>query len=525
MNIKRFTVAATAVLALGMGACTDLLVEPKSTITGANAFNDPNTYRAFLAKIYAGLAVTGQEGPAGQPDIRNIPDEGFSHYLRILWQMQELPTDEAVLGWGDAGVPEMSRMTWATNNQFVSGMFSRIYFQAVLVNEFLRETTDEKLAARNVSTQLQADIQQYRAEARFLRALSYWHGIDLFGDIPLVDENFPLGNVPPEQATRAQVFAFIESELNDLMIDLPAIGAAQYGRVDQGAAQMLLAKLYMNAGVYTGTPRYADALGATQAVISSGAYQLAPVYRHNFLADNHTSPELIFAVPQDGTNMRSYGGTTFLVHASVGGAMAPANYGIGGGWWGLRTTEQAIDIFGSDPRGYHIFTTGQDLQIDQLTRFEDGYGTPKYQNVTSSGLPGADGEFVDVDYPMFRLADAYLMYAELVLRGGGGSPDQARTYVNDLRRRAAADTLLTAQPLTLDFILDERLRELFWEGHRRTDLIRYGLFTGGEYLWAQKGGDTPTGGSVPDYLNLYPIPATDLLVNPNLTQNPGYPGS
>ncbi|HSJ13865.1 MAG TPA: RagB/SusD family nutrient uptake outer membrane protein, partial [Longimicrobiales bacterium] len=472
MNIKRFTVAAAAVLALGMGACTDLLVEPKSTITGANAFNDPNSYRAFLAKIYAGLAVTGQEGPAGQPDIRNIPDEGFSHYLRLWWQLQELPTDEAVLGWGDLGVPEMSRQTWATNNQFVSGMFSRVYFQAVLVNEFLRETTEAKLSERGVSASLAQTIRQYRAEARFLRALSYWHGIDLYGNIPLVDEDFPLGNVAPPQATRAQVFAFVESELNAIMSELPPAGAAQYGRVDQGAAQMLLAKVYLNAAIYTGSARYADALGAVNAVIGSGAYALAPSYRHNFLADNHTSPELIWAIPQDGNNIRTYGGTTFLVHASVGGAMSPAAYGIGGGWWGLRTTPQAIDVFGSDPRGYHIFTSGQDLQIDELSRFEDGYGTPKYQNVTSSGLPGKDNEFVDVDYPMFRLADAYLMYAELVLRGGGGSPDQARTYVNDLRRRVATDTITTAQ-LTLDFILAERLRELFWEGHRRTDLIRY----------------------------------------------------
>jgi hypothetical protein len=287
---------------------------------------------------------------------------------------------------------------------------------------------------------------------------------------------------------------------------------------------MVLAKLYMNAGVYTGTPRYADALAAVEAIINSGAYSLDPVYRHMFLADNHTSPELIFAVPQDGVNMRSYGGTTFLVHAAVGGSMPAANYGIGGGWYGLRTTPEAVAILGSDPRAYYIWTAGQDLQIDQLPRFEDGYGAPKYQNITSLGLPGSDNEFVDIDYPMFRLADAYLMYAELVLRGGGGDINTAVDLVNQLRERAYGDTShnITAAGLTLDFILDERLRELFWEGHRRTDLIRYGLFTGGEYLWAQKGADTPVGTATPEYRDLYPIPFTDLLVNPNLVQNPGY---
>ncbi len=182
MNRSTFTaiLGAPALLLLGV-ACTDTTVEPMSTVTESIIFNDPASYRAFLARIYAGLAVSGQQGPAGQPDISGI-DEGFSQYLRLYWETEELPTDEAVIGWGDIGLPEMNTQTWDANSRMVVAMYYRIYFQVVMANEFLRQTTDAKLDARgNVSTSLRADIQQYRAEARFLRALSYWHGIDLFG--------------------------------------------------------------------------------------------------------------------------------------------------------------------------------------------------------------------------------------------------------------------------------------------------------------------------------------------------------
>jgi len=184
-TFKAFLIAPALTL-LAAVACTDTTVEPKSTVTESIIFNDPASYRAFLARIYAGLAVSGQQGPAGQPDILGI-DEGFSQYLRLYWETEELPTDEAVIGWGDIGLPEMNTQTWDANSRMVVAMYYRIYFQVVFANEFLRQTTDAKLDGRgNVSTQLRADIQQYRAEARFLRALSYWHALDLFGSVPLV---------------------------------------------------------------------------------------------------------------------------------------------------------------------------------------------------------------------------------------------------------------------------------------------------------------------------------------------------
>lgn len=519
--------ALGAALAGGVAGCTDVTTEPRSTVTGANIFNDPNSYRALLAKVYAGLAVTGQAGPDGRGDIQGI-DEGFSQYIRLLWQMQELPTDEAVLGWGDAGIQELNTQQWSSSNQFLVAMYYRVFFQVSLANEFLRQTSESQLASRGVSGQLASDIQQYRAEARFLRALSYWHGIDLFGDIPLVTDSDAIGSTAPRQSTRAEVFNYVVSELNEIRGQLPAPGAGQYGRADQGAVNMLLAKLYLNSAVYTGQARHAEVIPALQPVLSS-RYRLADNFQLNFLADNHTSPELIFSVTQDGLNTRTWGGTTFLTHAAVGNQMDAAAYGLDGGWWGLRTTPQIVQLFGGTPVGAgrdarddFFFSRGQTVAINNLSDFSNGIASPKFQNVTSTGRPGSHATHADTDYPMFRLADAYLMYAEAVLRGGGGSRAQALAYVNQLRRRAYGNDSgnITDAQLTLDFILDERARELFWEGHRRTDLIRFNRFAGGEYLFAWKGG-VQAGRATQPCKALYPLPASELLANPNLKQNAG----
>ena len=521
-------VAAAGLAFLGAAGCTDVTTEPQSTVSAANIFNDAGSYRAFLAKLYGGLAVTGQQGPAGLPDIAGI-DEGFSQYVRGYWQLQELPTDEVVIAWGDESLPELNTMAWGSANRFITAFYYRVFYQVALANEFLRETTDERLAARNVSSALRTEIAQYRAEARLLRALSYWHGLDAFGNIPLVTEETPIGLEPPQQATRAALYQFVVDEVNAGRDQLPPAGAAEYGRFDQGAADMLLAKVHLNAEVYTGTAQWGLALQAAERVIGSNAYALDDRYFDMFKADNHTSPEIVYAVPFDGENTRTFGGTTFLGHAAIGGSMDAADYGYNGGWFGLRVTPQFVALFpgggpaSPDRRASIMYTQGQTLEIPTLSNFNNGYAMPKYQNVTSTGEVGSNTEFPDVDFPMFRLADAYLVYAEAVLRGGGGTRAQALTYVNALRRRAYGNTSgdITDAQLTLPFILAERARELYMEGHRRTDLIRFGLFTGGEYLWAWKGG-TATGAATEAHLSLYPIPASDLLANPNLDQNPGY---
>jgi starch-binding outer membrane protein, SusD/RagB family len=516
---------------LGVSGCTDPAVGPSSTVSEGNVFKDPGSYLAILAKLYAGLSTTGQKGPAcpgdqpGCKDIQTINDEGFSQYMRLYWEHQELPTDEAVLAWNDGPVQEFNGQTWASANSFLSAMFARIYLQVGWANEFLKQTTDAKLTERRVLAPLRTKILQYRAEARFLRALSYWHGLDLFGPIPVVTINDP---APPMQSTRQEVYDFVVSELTAITDgsgpeQLPDATPSWYGRATKEAAYMLLAHVYLNAEVYTGTPQYAAALNAASAVIA-GPYSLDPVYRHLFEADNNTSPEIIFPVTQDGKHTTSYGGTTFLIHASCGGAMNNADYGVSDCWWGLRLKPEAYARSSADPRGSFFFTTGQNVAIASLTNFNDGIASPKFTNKKADGTTGSNTQFPDTDFPMFRLADAYLIYAEAHLRGGGGTLQQATDYVNMIRRRAYGDNSadITPAQLTLPFILDERGRELLWEGQRRTDLIRFGLFTGGTYLWAWKGGHLQAGEATPDYLNLYPLPANQLSANPNLHQNPGY---
>jgi hypothetical protein len=507
---------------LGALGCTNLTVEPKSTVTEANIFTDVSSYRAFLAKIYAGLAVGGQQGGDGQTDIQGI-DGGFSQYIRLYWEHEELPTDEAIIAWGDQGLPEMNTQSWAVTNSFVAAMYYRIYFQVGLANEFLRQTTDAKLAERGqTSAAFKSTIATYRAEARFLRALSYWHGLDLFGGIPLVTDADALGATPPAQATRQQVYDFVVSELTSIQSSLPTPGADSYGRATGPAASMLLANLYLNAGVYTGTPNYAGALTAAQAVIA-GPYTLDPSYRHLFQADNNTSPEIVFAVPEDGLRTQTYGSTNFLIHASCGGSMNSSDYGVDGCWYGLRLKPQAYNNFSSgDGRTSYFVATGNGVAINSISNFDDGIKAPKFSNRTSTGAIGSNPGFVDTDFPMFRLGDAYLIYAEAAVRSNTNLT-QALTYVNALRQRAYGNTSgnIASGALTTDFILAERGRELLWEGHRRTDLVRFGKFTGGSYLWAWKGG-VAAGTSTDAKYNLYPLPANELSANPNLKQNAGY---
>jgi hypothetical protein len=524
-RIIRTTLAAAAALALSAG-CTDPTVAPKSTINSETVFTEAAAYRSLLAKVYAGLAVTGQQGCCGSTDIDGI-DAGFSQYWRLYWQMQTLPTDDAIIAWGDQALTELNTQMWSSSNQFLNAMYYRIYFQVAMANVLMRETSTAKLDERGVSTALRNEIVGFRAEARFLRALSYWHALDLFGAVPLVTEGSSVSE-PPAQATSAELYAFIVDELTDIRADLPAMGAAEYGRVDQAAVAMLLAKVYMNAEVYTGTARWTEAMTEVQAILTSGAYSIDPNYRRMFSADNHTSPEIIFSIPQDGVRMQNYGGSTFLAHANVGGPLQPGDFGLNFAWWGLRMRPETRAKFpaigaGAADRRAEFWADMNQANITNMQDYQQGTAAPKYTNRTSGGAAGQDQEFVDTDVPVWRLGDVYLMYAELQLRGGGGTAAQALLYVNELRGRAygnATGNVLLAD-VTLPFVLDERARELYMEGHRRPDMLRYGIFTGGSPVWTFKG-NVAAGIATASFRNLYPLPASELIANRRLTQNPEY---
>lgn len=526
-SIKHKLMTAGLAVSLLLVSCEqDLERLPQTEITSASVYSDFNNYKGVLAKIYAGLAVSGQEGGDGNPDIGGI-DGGTSNYLRQYFQLQELPTDEAVIAWGDTGLPELHSMNWGSNNPFVTALYYRIYYQIAVSNEFIRETSDEKLASRNISGAQADEAKLFRNEARFMRALSYAHAVDLFGNGPFVTEKDAVGVTPPPRIERKALFDYVESELKDLENLLKDPRSNEYGRADKAAVWMLLSKLYLNAEVYTGTARFSDARTYAEKVISAG-YSLKPNYNELFLADNNLdNNEVIFSVNFDGVNTRTFGGTTYIIHGSTGGSMVPSNYGINSGWGGLRSTKNIAQLFpavdGSVDKRGNFHTDGQSLEINDVATFTDGYPIIKFKNITRSGVPGSDtgGDFVDTDFPLFRLADAYLIYAESVLRGGGGSQTTAVQYINLLRQRAYGNTSGNVSSINLDFILDERARELAWEATRRTDLIRFGKFTSGSYLWPFKGG-VKDGRQVENFRNLYPIPASDLNANPNLIQNEGY---
>ena len=499
-----------------MNSCIDdLKQEPITEITAASLYKDFGNYKNLLAKLYGGVAVGGQAGGDGQGDIADI-DGGFSNYMRLMYYMQEITTDEAVIGWNDGTLPEFHKMSWTPANEFNNAMYFRLYTEVAFCNEFIKNTTDEKLSLNGISGANVDEAKVMRAEAKFLRAQAYYHLLDLYGNVPFVDET-TFGTVP-KQISRADLFKYVESELIATSNELKPAKANEYGRLDKAAAWTLLSRLYLNAKVYTGVERNADVITNTEKVINAG-YTLNPSYANLFLADNHlNNPENIFSIVYDGARTQTNGGTTFMVHAAIGGTMKPADFGVNGGWGGIRTTKAFVQKFeNTDLRG-RFYKDGQTLEINDLGNFNDGYAFIKYKNVKSTGAAGVDDNWVEADLSMYRLADVYLMYAEAVVRGGGGSMATAISYVNALRARANASSISV---LDLNFILDERSRELSWENTRRTDLIRFGKFTTAAYLWPWKG-NVKEGVAVGEYRNLFPIPNNDLVVNPNLKQNPGY---
>ncbi len=521
-----------AIVFLGNSCAKKLDVSPLNDLTPEKTYSTAEGYKAVLAKIYGTLSITGNQGPAGQPDISGGLDEGSQvAFIRMLFNCQELPTDEAVCAWNDQTIKDFHNLSWTPGDPFLKGIYARCIYNITLINEYMRESTDAKLAARNITGTAATDIKNSRAEARFLRAYNYWLMMDLFGKSTFITEDNLISGPPPGEKTRTELFDYIESELLAIDADLAPAKTIEYGRVDQAAAWALLARMYLNAKVYTGNEKYTEAITYSTKVINAG-YSLRPNYPYVFMADNDKQKdEFIFAINCDGAKTQAYGNTTFFVHCAAGGDFT--HYGVGGGWFGYRATKGLADKFtdltgNTDKRA--LFTTpsfgtsAAQLQINDISNFNEGMHVAKYRNVRSDGGRISDyinKEFSDVDFPVFRLSEMYLIYAESVLRNGaGGNSATSLTYINNIRNRAGAGAISAGQ-LDLNFILDERARELYWEGHRRTDLIRYERLTTGAYLWPWKGG-VASGTSVADKYNIFPVPAENITNNPNLTQNTGY---
>lgn len=519
------------VISVALGSCAKKLdLYPQNDLTPATTYNSPEGYKKVLAKVYGGLATTGNAGPAGASDIQGLDEGSQSPFIRGFFNCQELPTDEAVVAWNDQTIKDFHNLKWGSSDPFLLGMYARPIYNIAVANEYLRESTDDKLTERNITGSDADEIKKSRAEVRFLRAFNYWVMMDLFGKSTFITEENKIGADLPAEIQRTELFNYIESELLAIDADLAPAKTIEYGRVDQAAAWALLARIYLNAEVYIGANKYSEAVTYSKKVIDAG-YVLKPGYAKLFMADNDLQKdEFIFAINCDGLKTQSYGNTTFFVHAAAGSNHN--DYGVGGGWYGYRTTAAFANLFAdksgaTDQRA--LFSNLDNSVINDISNFDQGIHVRKYVNIRSDGGATSDIQrnFSDVDFPVFRLAEMYLIYAEAFLKGGAGADKTtALSYLNKIRYRAYGESYGTGDEGKLDdfdlkTIIDERGRELYWEGHRRTDLIRYGLLTTGTYLWPWKGG-VASGTGVDSKYNIFPIPATNLTSNTNLTQNSGY---
>jgi len=532
MNVRHNKIIITilsVVFSIGLSSCVnDLNVTPidPSTIT---TFDQD----AVFAKVYASLALTGQQGPAGKGDLAGV-DEGTSSFIRLIWNLNELSTDEAICSWGDPGVPELNFNKWTASHDQVKGIYARFYFGISLCNLFLDQTT----ALTDAKT-----VKQ-RAEVRFLRALNYYYLMDLFGNVPFTEV---VSLAPPKQIKRADLYIWIEKELKAIDPNLAAPLTNSYYRVDQVAEWMLLDRLYLNAEVYTGTANWAAAKTYAKKVMDSG-YKLNPSYAQLFMADNagtfdgstNTAPqEIILPIACDGVKTQSYGNSLFLI-ASIHTTGMP-DWATSEGWGGNRaraalankffpsgipsgTDLTKLTAFAGDKRalffGWDISETKSTdpMTIINTGIFKQGLSVTKYTNVRFDGKKSNDAKFTDTDVPLFRVAEAYLSYAEASMRLGDAAT--ALTTINQLRDRTSGSAPALSS-ISLDRILDEWSREFYFEGRRRTDLIRFGDYGGSDYTWDWKGG-TAAGTKFNKIYNLFPLPSDDLNVNPNLTQNPGF---
>ena len=539
MNIKNIfsAVAAAAMLTACVGDLNTIPLNP-TDVTSETAYGaDEEGYVQGLTKFYFQLVSNNTQ------DLE-VADGGSAEFIRAFWSTQEVTADAAKCAWGDAWVNDLNNNTWKGDvlNDAVYAVYVRTLQGITYVNEDLRQPSDDNLSLRGCSAEVKAKVQEYRAEARFLRAFFYWAALDTFGQVPFSTENSPFGGgYNPPQTSRAEVFDYVVSELIDLASDGSAMPAAQsnYPRADKGSCLGLLARMYLNAEVYTGTAMWEDAKAVCEKIFALG-YKLAPTHAELFRGDNGENPdakgEFLFAASYNAEHTQSYGGTTYLTLSTLSGDDGAVNItGINGGWAGNRVPYEYVQKFFTDVKGQD-YTTGEyqytdkragyfyikgrsESMQDQLNTFLNGWSCIKFNNVPHDVDPvdyaatAATKNFSDIDWPLIRLGEINLIYAEACMHAGGNASAQVK---------ALTDRAGVSAPKTIDadFLMAERARELMWEGHRRTDLIRYGKWISG-YNWTYKGGNFG-GQDLPAHFNIFPVPSTELSTNPDLEQNPNY---
>ena len=542
INIKNFfTVAAAAsVLTACIGDLNTLPLN-ESDVTSETAYgNDPQGYLQGLTKIYFQLVSNSTQ------NLIEGLDGGASEFIRAFWSTQEVAADAAKCAWGDTWVNDLNNGTWKgdVTNDAVYSVYVRTLQSVAYVNEYLRQTAPAALESRGVSAELAAVIEGYRAEARFLRAYFYWAAMDTFGKVPFSTEDSPFGGgYVPAQKPAAEIFQYCVSELEALASADSAMPAAQsnYPRADKGSCLGLLARLYLNAEVYTGNAMWQEAKTTCERIYALG-YALAPTHAELFRGDNGENPdarkEFLFAAAYDAESTKSYGGTTYLTLSTLNGNDGSTLLnGVNGGWAGNRVPYEYVQNFFKDVQNpdytagtydytdlrasYFHIKDREESMAGGLNTFLCGWSCIKYNNIPHDKTAAEFEEtakikeFSDIDWPLIRLGEIHLIYAEACMHAGGSAAEQLNALTGRVNAQAPAT-------VTEEWLMAERARELMWEGHRRTDLIRYNKWISG-YSWTFKGG-VFEGTDFPSHFNLYPVPYIELTANLELEQNPGYKG-
>lgn len=549
MKLNKIIYFGAISLLLGATSCVGDLdlapIDPNYADTDSPDF----TMNAF-AECYSIMAVSGQDGP-GSSIISGL-DNGTGNYSRALFMMNEFTTDEAMWIWKDAGVYDLITCTFDASNGNIEGTYARLYAHISVCNQFIN----------SIPENAPADQLVMRDEARALRAMSYYWVLDIFGNATFTLDT-PDGETAPGQVTRQELYNWLEGELTYLADNSNLMATPYYGRVGKDGVEALLARLYLNAGVYTGTPQWDKCLTRCNNVINrhkgGGFYGsgLANDYMALFCADNNqympgggnsAENEILWGIAFDSEHTQSYGGTTFLIASQVNGTYETGrSLGLNAEWGCLKAIEQLTYRFTQDP----IEDASSDKRFSKWIFGEQTFGdntvditieNEKFGDWLSgatvikwSNLKMVNGtvdwnrtqdysypDFADADFALIRLSDIYLMTAECFLNGASGiTQNEATNNVNYVRQRAGQGGISNAQ-LTKDFLLNERSRELYWELTRRSDLIRFGKFAGnGQDIWAWKG-DIYEGTGISERYNLMPIPTNIIAAQPYFVQNPGW---